>query len=126
MFVNHGTNLAKAIAAWGGDLPDWVRLLASACDTANQRSVAERLGKSPGYVSRLINQSYAGSYSEAETLVRAAFGGEGVVCPAFGDTIPLASCLRSRRRRDLPTTAIRRLYARLCPTCPNNTDGQEA
>lgn len=129
MFVNHNssaTNLAKAAAAWAPDMPEWVRLLASACDATNQRAVAEKLGKSNGYVSRLINRSYAGSYSEAEVQVRAAFGREGVICPVWGEAIPLSSCLRIRRRKDPPDNQARRLYARVCPTCPNNTDREEA
>lgn len=121
MSVNH----TKAIAAWGVDMPEWVRLLASACDTTSQRAVAEKLGKSGGYVSRLINRCYLGSYEEAETLVRAVIGEEGVVCPIWGETIPLTSCLRNRRRTDPPNNQALRLYAQRCPTCPNNTDRGE-
>ncbi|MDC6695420.1 hypothetical protein, partial [Leclercia adecarboxylata] len=62
---------------------------ATACDKDNQRIVADRLGKSSGYVSRLINRRYAGSYSEAETIVRMVYGQEDVACPLFGP-IPLA------------------------------------
>ena len=63
------TNLDRAIAAWGADLPEWVRLLADAADRTSQRAVADQLGKSAGYVSRLIRRDYAGSYAEAETIV---------------------------------------------------------
>lgn len=128
MFVNHNpaaTNLAKARQAWGPDMPEWVKLLATACDTGSQRIVADRLGRSGGYVSRLINRSYAGSYDEAEVQVRAAYGGEGVVCPVWGEAIPLSSCLRNRRRTDPPNNQARRLYAANCPACPNNTDREE-
>lgn len=115
------TNLARAAAAWGDDMPAWVRLLASACDAANQRVVGERLGKSNGYISRLINRSYAGSYPEAEKIVRAAYGGEDVVCPLWGP-IPLSSCLRARRRKGPPRNQLHLQYAAACPTCPNNSD----
>ncbi|SCW56038.1 hypothetical protein SAMN02927924_01355 [Sphingobium faniae] len=119
------TNLERAAVAWGEDMPAWVRLLASACDTDNQRVVGERLGKSSGYISRIINRSYAGSYPEAERLVRATYGAEDVTCPLFGP-IPLSSCMRNRRRKGPPRNQIHHQYAAACPACPNNSDGGDA
>jgi len=115
------TNLQRATAAWGSDMPAWVRLLASACDTTNQRQVGDRLGKSSGYISRLLNRSYGGSYEEAEIQIRAAYGTDDVVCPLWGP-IPLSSCLRNRRREAPPRNQAHHLHASTCPTCPNNTD----
>jgi hypothetical protein len=126
MSVNQSpTNLQRACEAWGPTIPAWVRQLAAACDTTTQRAVAALLDKSGGYVSRIVNRKYEGSYSEAETLVRARIGGEGVNCPLFGE-IPLASCIRNRRRKGRPVNAAHHLYARTCPACPNNSDGGEA
>lgn len=119
------TNAERALAAWGDGMPAWVGLLATACDADNQRIVGERLGKSSGYISRLINRSYAGSYEEAERLVRATYGGEDVNCPLFGP-IPLASCMRARRRKGPARNQLQKQYAAACPTCTNNTDGGEA
>lgn len=121
MSVNASANMAAAIAGWGEDMPRWVRLLASACDSDNQRVVAERLGKSSGYVSRILRRVYSGSYEEAEKLVRAAYGHEDVICPLWG-AIPLASCIRARRRKAVPRSQSEHEYRRTCPTCPNNTD----
>lgn len=122
MAANHlSTNIDSARAVWGDDMPAWVRLLATACDKDNQRIVADRLGKSSGYVSRLINRRYAGSYSEAETIVRMVYGQEDVACPLFGP-IPLASCIRARRRKGPPLNPLHHQYARTCPTCPVNGD----
>lgn len=115
------SNSARALAAWGDDMPGWVRLLASACDSENQNRVAERLSKSGPYISRIINAKYTGDYAEAEKLVRSVLGHEGVVCPIWG-TIPLVSCMRQRRYDGQPDNMQRRLHARHCPTCPNNTD----
>jgi hypothetical protein len=115
------TNMQRAIAAWGTELPRWVHLLASACDADNQRVVGDRIGKSSGYVSRLINNSYAGDMGEAERLVRAAYGQEDVVCPLWG-LIPLQSCMRNRRRKGQPRNQAHRLFRNHCPTCPNNAD----
>ena len=118
------TNLGRAVVAWGEDMPDWVRLLAEACDRTNQRQVGERIKRSSGYISRVLRRDYAGSYDEAETLVRAAYGLENVECPVMG-AIPLAGCVRNRRRTAPPTNHLHQLWARNCPTCPLNTDREE-
>ncbi len=117
------TNLAKARAAWGADLPAWVRLLAETCDRTSQRRAAEQLGKSSPYVSRLISRTYAGSYPEAERMVRATWGTDEVDCPLFGP-LPLASCIRERRRKGPARDAMHLRFARTCPTCPHNGDAQ--
>ncbi|WP_343526928.1 hypothetical protein [Sphingomonas sp.] len=108
------------MAAWGVDAPAWVLVLADACDRTTQRMVAEQLGKSGGYVSRLINCSYAGSYPEAEQLVRATLTEEEVVCPLYGQ-MPLKTCIRNRRR-ERSENWLHAQFARTCPECPNNTD----
>ena len=124
------TNLAKATAAWGDDMPRWVRLLASACDKATQRAVADRIRAagfdcSSGTVSRLINCAYPASYSEPERAVLAVYSGDEVGCPLYGP-IPLASCIRNRRRKGAPLNSVHHQYAATCPDCPNNTDAAHA
>lgn len=116
------TNLERAKAAWGIDMPPWVRLLAGACDVTNQRAVGDRLGIDSAHVSRLINRKYGASYENAELLVRSRLGAEDVLCPIWRETIPLRSCIRSRRRKGTPQNLLHRLHAQNCPTCPNNTD----
>lgn len=114
--------VAKAELAWGADMPGWVRLLAEAIDRANQREVGQRLERSNAYVSRVLNRNYAGSYEEAETLVRAAYGAEEVGCPVWGgELIPLSSCVRHRRKAK-PTSEFDLKFRRYCPGCRNNTD----
>lgn len=117
-------NSDRAISAWGVDMPSWVRLLAAACDQTNQRAVGDQLGKSSGYVSRLINRNYAGSYVEAETIVRARFGSEYVDCPVMGE-IPLRGCVRNRRREGPARNHLHQLWAKHCPNCVFNTDREE-
>lgn len=124
MSSNLNSNRAKASAAWSPDCPPWVLLLADACDRTSQRIVADKLARSGGYVSRLINRSYAGSYEEAEQLVRAAYGAEGVMCPLYGE-MPLRACIRHRRRKTPAANEMQVRLARACPDCPNNTDRNE-
>lgn len=121
MSLNVNANLAKAEAAWGLPLPGYIKLLADACDRTNQRAVADRLGMSGGYVSRVLNQRYAGSYEEAEKLIRATFGDERVNCPAFGQ-MSLKTCIRNRRRKHGSQNFMHLRFDATCPTCPNNTD----
>lgn len=115
------SNTARAVLAWGDEMPGWVRLLASACDSSNQRIIADRLDRSGPYISRIINAKYTGDYGEAENLVRSVLGQEDVICPLWG-AIPLRSCIRQRRYTGPPDNMQRRLHARHCPDCPNNTD----
>lgn len=122
----NSTNLERARAAWGDDLPRWVSLLAAACDRTSQRTVAERIESagfrcSSGMISRLINRKYPASYAEPERAVLAVYGGDDVPCPLFGP-IPLSSCIRSRRRKGPPRNPAHHKYAAACPTCVNNTD----
>ena len=128
-------------AAWKVRAPAWtsVRVTegekggASATDVSSpsgaasprrtsQRLVAERLGKSNPYVSRIINRRYAGSYGEAETLIRAAYGADQVDCPLYGE-IPLASCVHNRRRKPPFVNSMQHRFASTCPSCAFNTDG---
>lgn len=119
------TNRERAAAAWGIDMPAWVRLLASACDATNQRAAGGRIGRDSSYISRVLRKTYAGSYEEAELLVRAAFGAEDVVCPVWG-AIKLETCIRNRRHPGPPRNQMQHLNAANCPLCPNNTDRPDA
>jgi hypothetical protein len=117
------SNVERAGFAWE-DCPEWVLDLARACDATSQGAIAERLGKSGGYVSRILNAKYTGSYDEAERQVRAILGGDEVDCPAFG-TMPLSTCIRARRRRTPPINTLQRCFAQHCPTCPLNSDRKD-
>lgn len=116
------TNLDKAQHAWREDMPLWIGTLARACDAASQREVGDQLGRSSGYVSRVINRTYTGSYEEAEQLVRSILGSDEVLCPVWQAPVPLAACIRNRRRKAPPRTQMHHAYARACRGCANNTD----
>ena len=125
MFINpkSGTsNVVKARESWGENPPEWLLALARTCDLTSQKIVGRTLGKSGGYISRIISRSYAGSYEEAELLVRSRISLEEVICPVWKAGMPLAFCIRTRRKKTLPGNYAERLYAATCPDCPNNTD----
>lgn len=116
----NATNLQKAWAAWGNP-PEWVQLLAKECDRTSQSAVAQLLSLTPGYVSKLINRTSPAGYDEPAQLVLSIIGKVEVDCPAFGP-IPLASCIRNRRRKGPATNTLQRTFERHCPTCSLNPD----
>ena len=105
------SNLDKARAAWGHDVPNWVMLLATAADRLGQRAAGKAINRSGGYVSRVLSADYPGNLAEAEQIVTAAFGNAEVNCPEFGP-IPHKSCLQNRRRTGTPTTFLNRCAKR--------------
>ena len=118
------TNIEKAVAAWGDPLPDYVELLANAADLLGQRGAGDKIGRSNAVVSKIINRVYTGgSYEECAVIINAAFGGNKVDCPLYGE-IAQASCVRNRRRKGHPINALQRQFAGACPTCPLNPDKQ--
>lgn len=113
-------NQSRCSAEWGAERPRWINLLIAACDATSQRTVADKLGRSSGYVNRLLYRNYAGSYEEAEKQVLAVFGGDTVRCPAWNTAMALATCIRERRREQ--RRGIHKVFDRYCPECPNNLD----
>lgn len=115
------SNLDRARLCWGEDLPDWIALLAGAADRLGQKRAGEVIGRSGGYVSRVLRADYPGDMAEAEALCRAHFSSTDVECPEFG-RIPQASCFRNRRHAGERANFMRRRFADACPTCPLNPD----
>lgn len=125
--VNQESNLAKALRAWKGDCPEWVRILARACDATSQRAVGDKIGQSGGTISRVLSHSYAGDYAELERKVRAALTADRVACPVTGAMIQLKTCLRNRRRwrQGPPRGWLEHAYEHACPNCRHNTDQED-
>lgn len=122
-----GENLAKAVQAWQPECPEWVRILAVACDRTSQRDVAERIGQSSPTVSKVIRRCYPGDYAEIERKVRAALTADRVLCPVTAAMIQLKTCLRNRRRwrHYPPRDWLHLAYDRACPNCRHNTDEED-
>ncbi len=114
-------NLAVAISSWGRAMPRWIQVLAEACDASSQKRVADLLGISSAYVSRLLSNTYGADTAKAEQLVLANFTSDRVPCPFWRSSIPLSSCQRARRRQ-APQGEIFMSLKRACERCPHNTD----
>ena len=118
------TNVMRAEAAWGTDMPGWVQLLAQAADRLGQKAAGELIGRSGGYVSRVLRNDYPGDMAEAERIVLAKLSHTDVQCPEFG-LIPQSSCFRNRRQAGDRSTFLRRRFADACPQCRLNPDRKD-
>lgn len=108
----------RAHAAWGADLPDWVRVLAERCDQSSQSQVAREVGYSGAAISCVIRGKYAGDVRAVEQAVRGAYLRAVVDCPVLGD-LPSHQCLEHQRRPFAATNRLRVDLYRACQTCPN-------
>lgn len=116
--------LDRATAAWGSDMPDWVRTLATECASLGQRRASERIGYSQSLVSQVLGGKYTGPLGAIESAVRGAFLGATVACPALGD-LPTTDCREWRLRAKRPYTAVNRLRSTMydaCRACPHNPE----
>lgn len=107
--------------AWGEAVPDWVIVLAQACDATSQSRVADRIGRSSSLVSGVCANTYKGDLEAVEDLVRGVFMGSEVACPVLGP-LPTHVCrewrVRSRAFSNVNTQRVRMFRA--CNRCPRN------
>lgn len=116
-------NLDRARAAWGEDMPDWVRMLANACDQTSQSKAAERLRYSTGAVNAVLARKYGkpgASYEAIAAAVRGAFMDAQVQCPVLGE-LRQHVCMEHQRQPFAATNPTRvRLYRACRAGCPHS------
>ena len=114
-------SVARARAAYGDSLPDWVEALAQSCDASSQSQVAKRLRFSPSVVNQVVNGTYKGSNSAIEQAVRGVLLAESLACPVLGD-LPRNICIDHQKRARgnfTPTSSARVQLYRACKGgCP--------
>lgn len=109
-------HLATAMAAWGDELPDWVRALAQAAQRLTAAGAAREIGRDQMVVHRILRRTYDGSYARAEALVRARII-QAVDCPVLG-RIDETRCRRIRTDPRPPTSSHLAIQTwRACKTC---------
>lgn len=114
-------NLGRASAAWGKKIPDWVVVLANACDAGSQGTTAKRLGISAAVVNQVLGNVYKGRTDRVEARVRGEYLNAVVTCPILGE-ISKRDCMANQAAKFNPSNSTRvRLYA-ACKTCPNRED----
>lgn len=112
-------NESQASVAWGDDLPDWVLLMAQACDRSSQAAVAKRLGVSSAMVNQALKRTYTGAYTTLEARVRGELMGKTHLCPVLGE-ITTRQCLDEQARKFQPTNPQRIQVWRACNGgCPH-------
>lgn len=112
--------VAKAEAAWGGALPDWVRELATLANASSQRAAAEKIGYSQAVLSHVFNAAYTGDLKRVEEKVRGALMGLSVQCPILGE-IGRDRCLDEQKMTRSATSSIRSKLYRACRNgCPHS------
>lgn len=102
--------LQKAINAWGDSMPDWVHILAEACDRSSQKKISIEIGFSAGAVNQVLSNTYNAGLGAIKQAVEGALMQATVNCPVMGE---MASnvCLENQRRDFAATNSTRvRLY----------------
>jgi hypothetical protein len=112
----------NAKAAWGAAMPDWIGILAAACDRSSQSMVAKQLGYSSSVISSVLRRNYVGSLETVEKAVRGALMAETLNCPVLAE-IATHECLANQKRaREFSAgSSIRvRLYRACRGPCPHS------
>jgi hypothetical protein len=78
-------------------MPDWVFVLAEACDRTSQNTVAKRLKYSGSVVSSILNNNYKGKSEAVEQAVRGVLMAEVLDCPVLGE-LRKNLCLEHQKR----------------------------
>lgn len=112
------TNVAVARHAWGEAAPEWIIVLAEACDQSSQAAVARRLGVSGAQINQALHNTYAGRLDRLEQRVRGTLMNECVTCPVLGE-ITRRRCIDEQGRPYAATNALRVELRRACKTCVN-------
>jgi hypothetical protein len=112
--------VAKARAAWGDALPDWVQVLAEEVNRTSGVAVADKLKLSGSLVSTVIAHKYPGDMDRVEQQVRGALMGFVVACPVLGE-IGRDICLAEQKKPFSATSSVRSRLFRACRSgCPHS------
>ncbi|MCV9907169.1 Mu-like prophage major head subunit gpT family protein [Brucella sp. HL-2] len=68
------TNIDKARAAWNGEIPDWIVILAEACDRESQSAIARKVGYSASAVSQVLSNTYQNGVYGVDGRCNAGYG----------------------------------------------------
>lgn len=113
-------NVAKATAAWGEPVPEWVLALAEACNRQTQSAVADILDYAPSTVSQVLSKTYRGDIGRFEQKVRGALLAETVDCPALG-AVARDVCIDWQAKPYAATSQFRVSMYRACrENCPHS------
>lgn len=104
----------KAKAAWGTNMPDWIKALAEACDESGLRQTAAKLNASPAMLSLAINNRRE-NLEFLKPKVTSILMISMVPCPVLG-VIGREECLREQAA---DFSAVNPMKVRLYRACRN-------
>jgi hypothetical protein len=116
--MNAGPNSLKAQAAWNGEMPDWVAVLASMCDQESQKRAAKRTGYSATVINQVLANTYTGDLKAVQKAIEGAFLSVKLICPVLGE-IPAQVCITKQRQPLRATNPMRVRLWHACRKCPN-------
>ncbi|CAM5396910.1 hypothetical protein AFEL58S_01971 [Afipia felis] len=112
--------VAKARAAYGDEMPDWVEELAIEATNTSAKLAAEKIGYSPSLISHVFAKTYSGDLARVEEKVRGALMGVTVMCPILGE-IGRDVCLDEQKKPRRATSSVRSKLYRACRSgCPHS------
>jgi hypothetical protein len=112
--------VAKARAAYGDALPDWVEELAVEATNTSQVLAAKKIGYSSSLLSHVFAATYSGDIGRVEAKVRGALMGATVICPILGE-IGRNVCLDEQKKPRSATSSVRSKLYRACRSgCPHS------
>ena len=116
--------LARAVESWGDALPDWVHILAEACDDSSQKKVSVEIGFSAGAVNQVLSNSYKAGLGAVKQAVEGALMNSTVNCPVMGE-MPANRCLENQKREFATTNTMRvRIYKACRGGCKHSRIGR--
>lgn len=112
--------LTTARLCWGDDMPDWVAVMAEACNDSSQKKVAAEIGYSPAVVNTVLKGTYKGDLTAVKQAVEGALMAAVVQCPILGE-LRANKCIENQRRPYANTNPIRiQLFQACHGACPNS------
>jgi len=104
-------------AAWGESLPDWIEVLATACDRESQKAISRKLGYSAATISYVLANKYPGDLKTVEQTVRGHLMSATVECPVIG-VMSTSSCVEQQKAEWSSRRAM--LHAACRAGCPHS------
>jgi hypothetical protein len=106
--------VATATTSWNV-MPDWVLVLAEACDRTSQNVVAKRLKYSGSAVSSILRNNYKGRAEVIEKAVRGVLMAEVLECPVLGELRKNVCLDHQKRAQNFAATST--LRVRMYQSC---------
>lgn len=116
-----GANALMVERKWGANPPDWIAMLADACDRASQGAAAEKIGMSTAVINQALQNKYPGRLDRLEERVRGEFMHKVRACPVLGE-ISARRCLDEQARPFVSSNALRLRLNRACAVCANRRE----